>query len=982
MAKFKARARALDMLGRQQIAGIPNALHELFKNAHDAYADNVEVDFFRESNLLLLRDDGVGMTREDFEGKWLTLGTESKVDPKKSRKELKPSGKKPRPVMGEKGIGRLAIATIGPQVLIITRAVRGDNLSSITVSLVNWSMYELPGIDLDEIEIPIFECSTVKEVTSNALAGLVDSIRENLGLLAKKSSSDIINRISDELDKFNPEVVIKALLLSYGPSLEDGKTGAHFIIIPVAAELRSDIDDDLTTSKSAEATNLERHLLGFSNTMQSDLEALVKTKFRDHNAGEVNRLVGPEEFFTPDEYDIADHHIKGEFDDYGNFSGTVQVYHQEPQKLELILNRSGEKLDCGKFSIDFAYLQGNSKDSTLPFDQHRSLFNKLNKIGGLYVYMDGIRVLPYGNSDYDFLEIERRRSIHAGFYYFSYRRMFGAINISRVENAKLQEKAGREGFQGNKAYRQFRGYLMQFFEELAAKYFREDGVYASDWSETKKSLNKEYKAQQRRKGTVTTKRKELGEKLDIYFAEVEEGQLLLELEEICSSAEKQIHQLSESSELEDVASQIIEIEAKATNELKQVYDRSSIKKPRGVGLSKSLTRKWVSYEQNFNQSLQPKYDEARQRLDEGIGELSKKAKNHLDMRVRLQASLDSLREYSFKKVSDQRSNTQKALSEAEKYVKEQLKSARIELESVKTKVEREILNTDFSQLDPDEFTKLRSSLEVIVEGSSDALDEKLETIKNQLLSIDSNSDQAALSDERAVASLETELEVLRADYDSSLEMAQLGMAVSVIHHEFEANIRGVRKTIKELSQWAKQNDVLNDLYVEMRDGFDHLDNYLSLFTPLDRRMRRRKTKITGDAIHSFVKDLFGDRFARHDVKLKVESDFHSMSLDGFVSVVFPVFVNVIDNAIYWLSRKDGDRTIVLGATKAGFSIADSGPGISVKDIPHIFDFGFTRKVSGRGMGLYISKTSLNKEDLDIVVDDDYKSGTKFIIQKR
>ena len=48
MATFKTRARALDMLGRQQIAGIPTAINELFKNAHDAYADNVELDYFRQ----------------------------------------------------------------------------------------------------------------------------------------------------------------------------------------------------------------------------------------------------------------------------------------------------------------------------------------------------------------------------------------------------------------------------------------------------------------------------------------------------------------------------------------------------------------------------------------------------------------------------------------------------------------------------------------------------------------------------------------------------------------------------------------------------------------------------------------------------------------------------------------------------------------------------------------------------------------------
>lgn len=54
MAQFRTRARALDLLGRQQIAGIPTAINELFKNAHDAYADNVDIDYIRKDKLLCL----------------------------------------------------------------------------------------------------------------------------------------------------------------------------------------------------------------------------------------------------------------------------------------------------------------------------------------------------------------------------------------------------------------------------------------------------------------------------------------------------------------------------------------------------------------------------------------------------------------------------------------------------------------------------------------------------------------------------------------------------------------------------------------------------------------------------------------------------------------------------------------------------------------------------------------------------------------
>ena len=82
MAKFKTRARTIDMLGRQQIAGIPTAISELFKNAHDAYAVYVEIDFFRSDRLIVFRDDGMRMTREELEDRWVTIGTKNKLNSK------------------------------------------------------------------------------------------------------------------------------------------------------------------------------------------------------------------------------------------------------------------------------------------------------------------------------------------------------------------------------------------------------------------------------------------------------------------------------------------------------------------------------------------------------------------------------------------------------------------------------------------------------------------------------------------------------------------------------------------------------------------------------------------------------------------------------------------------------------------------------------------------------------------------------------
>ena len=48
--------------------------------------------------------------------------------------------------------------------------------------------------------------------------------------------------------------------------------------------------------------------------------------------------------------------------------------------------------------------------------------------------------------------------------------MFGVVEIDNEYNRRLGEKAGREGFRENKAYRQFKSILKQFFLQMAADF--------------------------------------------------------------------------------------------------------------------------------------------------------------------------------------------------------------------------------------------------------------------------------------------------------------------------------------------------------------------------------------------------------------------------------------------------------------------------------------------------------------------------------
>ena len=189
--------------------------------------------------------------------------------------------------------------------------------------------------------------------------------------------------------------------------------------------------------------------------------SVIGTAFRDHKTDDdTEDLIATEDFFRADEFENADHRIRGRFDEHGQFRGEVSIYGERVDDHVIPWGGShGQPTSCGPFDIDFAAFEGESRHSTIPYEEHAILSPKAEKLGGLYIYRNGIRVLPYGDTDYDWLDIEFRRTKGAAYYYFSHRKMFGFVGIDAEHNRGLREKAGREGFQGEQGLPAVQGNL-------------------------------------------------------------------------------------------------------------------------------------------------------------------------------------------------------------------------------------------------------------------------------------------------------------------------------------------------------------------------------------------------------------------------------------------------------------------------------------------------------------------------------------------
>jgi len=989
MAKFKARARTLDLLGRQQIAGIPTAINELFKNAHDAYADNVEIDYFRKKKLLILRDDGLGMTRKDFESRWLTLGTESKFSNRKIPAPPKDPEKEERPIMGEKGIGRLAIASIGSQVLILTRAKRESEKHKIVSVLINWSMFELPGLDLDDVVVPIREF--------NNLPGLEDiedmklELSNSLKKLVQKdevTTSDA-NKIFKTIEQFSVSPKELSIKTPGNFSLETG-FGTHFYIDPVDDTLNNDIDGD---KESGDATKIEKMLVGFTNTMTpGHPEPLIDVAFRDYR-GEDNTyfdILDKEQFFTPDDFEIADHHFQGSFDEFGQFSGTVKIYNEKSfnHKINWTGNNYKETF-CGPFNINFSYLQGSLRQSILDPENHSRLKAKSDKFGGIYIYRDNIRILPYGDSDYDFVDVEKNRTKSASFYFFSYRRMFGVVDITKSKNSNLKEKAGREGFIENKAYRQLQEILKNFFVQLAADFFREGsgaGPKSEFWVSKRAERMSFHKALERRDKQAKARKEKFQKNLNEFFEKVNSNTIKDSLEEILDEIDKQFASVAHIEDPDKASQKLIDYELNARKKIENFKDTVKVPQPRGFTVSKDTRRDFDAYLEEFQRLESMTFQNAITRVENQVEDYTHSLNIEISKRKRLEKAVDFISEEAKKAASGKQKEARQAVSDITSRVKELTNELMIDLDNQirEVKDKFKVLSID-GEKDFD-LVEERKQMEATIVRGKERVTGTLERIIKQLQAIywekESENDEIITSDQIADAMAE-ELEELRERIHADIELSQLGLAVGVIHHEFNSTVRSIRSSLKDLKAWVDVNEHLETVYRNIKINFEHLDGYLNLFTPLNKRLNRRRENIPVLEIKTFLIDLFKSRLERHNIKFKHTKGFSSKKVFGFKSTFYPVFVNVIDNAIHWLNQEGvEEKIILLHADEEGIYISNNGPEISLKDRERIFELGFTRKKNGRGMGLHISREVLQAEGYSLsVVEPRKNSSVTFKISK-
>jgi signal transduction histidine kinase len=433
MAKLKPRARLIRTIGDKLISGPEAAIIELVKNSYDADSPFVKIKITPPSSTnngkITISDFGHGMTYDNIINDWLEPATDTKNTNRTSK-----SGK--RTVLGAKGVGRFASASLGQIIKLTTIAEVEDQYQTSSLQL-DWSIFESNKY-LDDIEIDIDESTSPNPEKT----GVFIEIYELSTIWSEKK----IGKLVRELRRL--------------ATPHHGSNGFDIFLYL----------DDFNTDLEHPYNFNGPQLLFDSNRMA---EVLQKKSYEETSSNLIKAYSINEE---------SDYHLKGSFNAEGAFKGQFAIIRGDNLPLNLAVDalplEYGE-LSCGSIEVDLQLFDLEQESVEKLFTRMGLNFSDfglrrarsiISENTGIAIYRTGFRIRPYGESDNDWLKLENRR-VQNPSKRIGHGQISGSIYVNSEQASNLIERSSREGLETNSAFERLRNLITNVLIKIEQKRF-------------------------------------------------------------------------------------------------------------------------------------------------------------------------------------------------------------------------------------------------------------------------------------------------------------------------------------------------------------------------------------------------------------------------------------------------------------------------------------------------------------------------------
>jgi len=130
----------------------------------------------------------------------------------------------------------------------------------------------------------------------------------------------------------------------------------------------------------------------------------------------------------------------------GQFSFEFRVWNREPESLKNLASEIGSTL--------------------------RDVKRDLNEVSGVSIYRDNFRVLPYGESENDWLRLDIRR-VNNPTLRLSNNQILGYISLTSKDNPEFKDQSNREGLIESPEFDQLKEIIEEIFNEIEKRKYKE-----------------------------------------------------------------------------------------------------------------------------------------------------------------------------------------------------------------------------------------------------------------------------------------------------------------------------------------------------------------------------------------------------------------------------------------------------------------------------------------------------------------------------
>lgn len=220
----------------------------------------------------------------------------------------------------------------------------------------------------------------------------------------------------------------------------------------------------------------------------------------------------------------------------------------------------------------------------------------------------------------------------------------------------------------------------------------------------------------------------------------------------------------------------------------------------------------------------------------------------------------------------------------------------------------------------------------------------------------------------------------------SQRLASLGTGLELVYHEISQPISSIGASKSSLEILINK---LNDESIKerLKERLSTVGASLEALSLLQKSLRPaigRSIAKTFKPIETFNKVcyLFKDIFDEKGIIIEISGNLKDFEIRDFEYVLWITFLNIINNAVYWLTYAEQKRIIILEYSNDNLVISNTGPFIPEEDLETIFSYGITgrKEKNATGLGLAFTRNLLELRDWNIWAEN-RKYGPSFYIKK-